>query len=215
MGMFTNYGTQSVIQPNNISCRFPTAIHSTKLNPVAAGKPYEEYNAKNELIGYFWRQGETLNLEFLIDGEITVEQDAIIVDVHGNRPTVHTVGHVGQKFYNIAEMTSWTCTSIVDNNRYAWTLDNEFTYPESGVQHVYLSADQYLKDKDAEITIYNFRMEPVYTAVLPAKTVVVLPIDRDLSKKLVRGIYYCSLRIFDSSTCFTIFDVDDCILSVK
>lgn len=215
MGMFTNYEALNTAKPNNVSCRFPTDIHNTKLNPVESGKPYEEYNAKNELIGYFWRYGETLNLEFLIDGEITVEQDAIIVDVRGSSPTVNTVGRVGQKFYNLIEMLSWTCTSIVNNDRYVWTLDSEFTYPESGLQHVYLSAEQYLRDKNAEITIYNFRMEPIYTSVLPASPVVVFQIDKDLSKKLVRGIYYCSLRVFDSTTSFTLFDVDDCILNVK
>lgn len=215
MGMFTNYGTHNIVKPNNVSCRFPTDIHSSKLNPVAAGKPYEEYNTKNELIGYFWRQGETLNLEFLIDGEITIEHDAIVVDVRGSSPTVNTVGHIGQKFYNIAELTSWTCTSVVDNTRYVWTMDTEFTYPEGGLQHVYFSAKQYLEGRNAEITIYNFRMEPIYTAILPAQPVVILPIDKELSSKLVRGIYYCSLKITDSSTCFTIFDVNDCILNVK
>ena len=69
MGMFLNYQNIANSYPNNLVNAFPSCDICSKLNPLEASKPYEEYNIKGDLIGYFWRYGETLNLEFDIDGE--------------------------------------------------------------------------------------------------------------------------------------------------
>ena len=37
------------------------------------GKPYEEYDVSGNLIGYWWYYGNTINLEFNIEGEVTYE----------------------------------------------------------------------------------------------------------------------------------------------
>lgn len=212
--MFSNY--QNIVPsytPNNIVCSTIVGKSYTKLDPVKASKPYEEYNSKGELIGYSWRYGETLNLEFNIEGEITIESDAIILYVTGQTPD-SIQSKIGQRAYNVADLKSWTCTSIKDGS-YIWVEDKDFTYDENSTKSVYLIADDYLKDKTIEFTIYNFRMEPLYTNKTAGCSKVIFTIGKDLSTKLVKGIYYCSLVVFNDAMKQTIFDKQDCALLVK
>ena len=200
--------------PNNLINAFPLRIKDSKLNPIDASKPYEEYNVKGELEGYFWRYGDTLNLEFNLDGEITLEGDAIIVSGVGQAPTVHTVGKVGQRLYNITDFKSYTCVAVT-SGKYVWQEDEVFTYPSSAERSVYVSASDYLKDKNVEVTIYNFRMEPICKKVYTGSTIIIFPIDKELSDTLVKGIYYCSLRVFTDTTSVLAFEPTDCKLLVK
>lgn len=213
MGMFLNYkDIASNYIPNNLVSSFPTGKSYTKLDPIKTSKPYEEYNTKGELVGYFWRYGETLNLEFNLDGEIVVEHDAIILLAKGETPSEDT-GTINQRAYNVVDKISWTCTGSVEDKR-VWTQDTEFRYPEQGTS-VYISANDYLKDKQIELTLYNFRMEPVHTQLFTGKPKVIFPITTELSKKLLRGIYYCSLKVFNDAVNINVFDTADCMLLVK
>lgn len=215
MGMFLNYqNLADNYMPNNLMRAFPKQHIDSKLCPVEASKPFEEYNTKGELTGYFWRYGETLNLEFNIDGEITVESDAIVIDTKGYGPSAETVGNIGRRCYNVIDLVSWTCTAVMDGE-YVWTKDEEFTYPDSSTRSVYISAEDYLKYKKVEVTIYNFRMEPICTKVYDASPKIIFHIDKELSKSLFRGIYYCSVVVFDDDVSFNIFDSTDCNLLVK
>lgn len=215
MGMFLNY--QNLADnyiPNNLINTYPHNISNSKLNPVDASKPYEEYNAKGELSGYFWRYGETLNLEFQLDGEITIESDAILLKSAGQTPTEKTIGKIGQRVYNIIDLRSWTCIAITDEN-YTWQEDKEFTYPLNSDKSVYVSAEDYLSDKQVEVTIYNFRMEPVVQKIYSGSSTIVFHIDNKLSKLLQKGIYYCKVTVFNSDVSQVVFDTTDCNLIVK
>ena len=213
MGMFLNYhNIADNYKPNNLICTFPVGRSYTKLDPVQASKPYEEYDSKGNLIGYFWHYGETLNLEFNIDGEITVEDDAIILTSKGAVPSPFT-GALMQRAYNTADKRSWTCTDIVDNE-FIWTEDAEFTYDESG-KSVYVTAADYMKDKQVNVTLYSFRMEPIHSELFEGNTKIIFPITTDLSKTLLKGIYYCSLTVFNDSVNLPIFSSADCTLLVK
>ncbi len=215
MGMFLNY--QNIADnyiPNNLINAFPLKVRDSKLSPTDASKPYEEYNTKGELDGYFWRYGDTLNLEFDLDGEITLEGDAIVVSSKGVCPTTYTVGKIGQRFYNVADLTSFTCVSSL-GGKYLWEKDKTFTYPSGAERTVYVSAEDYLADKNVEVTIYNFRLEPIYNKFFKGATTITLPIDVELSAKLVKGIYYCSLRVFSNTMSTTVFEPTDCKLLVK
>ena len=213
MSMFLNYHNISDnYKPNNLICTFPVGKSYTKLDPVQASKPYEEYDSKGNLIGYFWHYGETLNLEFNIDGEITVEDDALILTSKGSIPSP-LEGALMQRAYNTADKRSWTCTDIVDNT-FIWTEDAEFTYDESG-KSVYVTAADYMKDKQVCVTLYNFRMEPIHSETFNGNTKIIFSITTELSKKLVRGIYYCSLTVFNDSVNLPIFSSADCTLLVK
>ena len=215
MGMFLNY--QNIAEnytPNNLCKMFPTKIVSSKLNPIEASKPFEEYNIKGELEGYFWRYGETLNLEFNIDGEIVVESDAIIISGEDVSPTTSTVGEVGQRLYNITTLKSYTCLAAVDGS-YLWKEDDEFTYPINGDKSVYLSAESYLQDKTIKITLFNFRLEPIHSVSFAGTPKAVLVIDKSLSEQLVKGVYYCSVEVSNDTTAMVIFEPTDCKLLVK
>ena len=212
--MFLNYhAIADNYVPNNTTCSFPKGQSYTKLESIEASKPYEEYNSKGELIGYFWRYGETLNLEFNIDGEITVETDAIILTAARQTPS-SAEGKLNQKAYNVTDIRSWTCIQIVDGYR-VWSEDNEFTYNPNSTRSIYVSAEDYLKDKYLEFNMYNFRFEKIYTKVLSGTTKAVINIDKELSRKMNKGIYYCSLSVVDDYTCLPIFTSKDCTLLVK
>lgn len=212
--MFLNYNNiANNYIPNNLVCSFPVGKSYTKLDPVKASKPYEELDSKGNLIGYSWKYGETLNLEFNIDGEITVEDDALLFTQKGQKPSP-TTGFVSQRAYNVVDYVSWTCIAVV-NGVATWVEDVEFTYDESCGRSVYVTADEYLQDKTLEVTLYNFRMEPIHKQIFEGTSKVILFIDKQLSAKLKKGIYYCSLSVITDSTILPIFDSHDCTLLVK
>lgn len=66
--MFESY-QDATLTPNNIirNCK-PC---NPSLKPIIPEKPYEQYNANGELVGYYWYYGDTINLQFDIDGEVT------------------------------------------------------------------------------------------------------------------------------------------------
>lgn len=214
MGMFVNYQTLENYTPDNMKCSFPKGKSYTKLAPVQASKPYEEYDVKGNLIGYFWRYGDTLNLEFNIEGEIVVESDAIIFVTEGDYPTIETEGKENQRCYNVADLRSWTCRYIIDGN-YIWEEDSEFIWDETASETVYISAEEFLEDKFVEVTLYNFRMEPIFRKVFDGTSKIILPITAELSQVMKKGIYYCSLTVFNDTFKQSIFDSHDCVLSVK
>lgn len=216
-GMFLNYhNIADNYTPNNLVCSFPVGKSYTKLAPVQASKPYEEYDSKGNLIGYFWRYGETLNLEFNIDGEITVESDALIFVNSGDYPDISTCGSLNQRAYNTADLRSWTLKQIIEENHYyIWEEDSEFTYDETSDVSIYVSAEDFLSDKHLEVTIYNFRMEPIHQKTFKGASKIVVPITTELSKYMKKGLYYCSLVVFNEDIRLPIFDSHDCTLLVK
>ena len=75
-GMFDNYeNLADDYVPNNLRPSHPPKKPcSDNLDPCRPNKPYEDYDAKNNLVGYWWYYGNTFNLEF------NIEQEATIVD---------------------------------------------------------------------------------------------------------------------------------------
>lgn len=212
--MFKNYqNINPDYIPDNTTCTHTHCRSYTKLCPTTASKPYEEYDAKGNLIGYSWRYGETLNLDFNIDGEITVEDTAIILKAAGQLPPVD-YGVIGQRAYNIVDLKSWTCTAIIDG-RCEWAEDKPFKYDETADRSVYITADAYLKDKSIIVTLYNFRFEEVVRQSFKGSSHVVFPIDSDLSKKLVKGIYYCTMFVVTEGSAIPLFTTSDCTLLIK
>lgn len=154
--MFTNYQNLSEHYiPNNLA-QHQTKPHSyTKFNPCEITKPYELYNAKNELEGYYWHYGDAINLDFSIEGEVTLDDGT------------------------------------------------------------YITANDFLKDKLYTIKLYDFRLNEIYTQAGKSSTNIVLNIDKNLSSKFVRGVYYCSLQISGKEFQETLFSPQDCKLLVK
>ena len=208
MNILENYNNQNLqYTPNNMYQPLPYGKYK---------KPYEEYNEKNELVGYYWYYGDIINLQFNITGEITVDNDDIIYTVTGEAPAIDTIGEINQKAFNIIDLISWTCTAINDN-KYTWTQDEQFTYNPASNKPVYFTAADFLSGKNIKIDIYNFRYENIFTANMPASNNVTLTIGEELSKQMVKGIYYLTMTAYsdDLQVYIPILRDKDCILTVK
>jgi hypothetical protein len=213
--MFTNYQNLSDYYiPNNLNKQIKTPQSYTKLERNKASKPYELYNIKNELEGYYWYEGEIFNLEFNIDGEITIESNSLIFNAPGECPNLLTEGRIGQKAYNISDLISWTCISIAVDN-YIWEQDSEFIYPLGAEKSVFVSAKEYLKDKIIKATFYNFRLEEMFSKTFEGQSQIIISIDNELKDFFKKGIYYCSLEVSGSNTYQKLFGPQDCKLLVK
>lgn len=54
---------------------YNTNISSSQVCNMKTGKmPYETYNSKGILTGCYWYYGDTIELNFIIDGEVTAEE---------------------------------------------------------------------------------------------------------------------------------------------
>ena len=47
-----------------------------KFEEIRTNKPYAEYDADGYQTGYFWYHGDTINLQFTIDGDVTDEENS-------------------------------------------------------------------------------------------------------------------------------------------
>lgn len=211
MGMFLNYhNIADNYVPNNLIKAYPTKCVPTKLDPIEASKPYEDYNAKGDLCGYFWHYGESVNLDFNLDGEITVESDAIILTIAGQDPS-NIEGKINQKAYNIIDLKSWTYNNTADG----WKEDLEFTYPQDSDRSVYMDASTFLSDKSVKVTFYDFRHAIIHEQTFEGKSNVVVTITPELSQKFKKGIYYCTVEVFNAFVNMKVFDTTDGHLLVK
>lgn len=84
-GMFDGFKNPSTDIPENIKpkppekpgcdlrpCPPPECGENPHLKPYKPNIPFEDYNAHGELIGYWWYEGDQLNLEFNIEGEVVI-----------------------------------------------------------------------------------------------------------------------------------------------
>lgn len=81
MGMFDGYENLAEnYVPNNLkpspSC--PPKKPCTNIDPITPNKPFEERDIQDNLVGYWWYYGNTLNLEFNIEQEVVVGEDKYI-----------------------------------------------------------------------------------------------------------------------------------------
>lgn len=161
MGMFDGYqNLNNQYTPNNLCSNIPQPPCPNKcdcLEPCKPNKPYEEYDAKGELVGYWWYQGDTINLEYNIEGEVTVEGSSN-----------------------------------------------------------YITAEDFLADKQVTIKLYNFRREVIAEKTFEGSTTIIFPIDKELAKILVQGVYYSSLEIWMGEDFNkTLLKQDECTLTIK
>lgn len=156
MGMFDSYDN---IKDHYIPSNKPTppTQNDSIYHPLKPNKPFEKYNAEGELIGYYWYYGDTVNLEFTIEGEVVNE----------------------------------------DSSKY-------------------IDAAEFMKDKQVTVQICNFRREPIITKTYAGDAIITFAIDEEISKKLVRGNYYCTVTVFNNHGLNkTLFYQDDCTLYVE
>lgn len=160
MGMFDSFDGYDNLKDHYVKpCPppKPPVEDNSKLKPCTPKKPYEKYNAAGELIGYYWYYGDTINLEFEIEGEVTYEGNSQYVD-----------------------------------------------------------AAEFMKEKQVTVELFNYRRELITARTLPGSDRILFEIDKELSKQLIRGNYYCTLTVFDGNGLNkTLFYQEDCTLFVE
>ena len=188
--MFDNYNNLSTSYiPNNqkITDTFNRIEFNNK-------EPRKEFSNDGLFIGYSWNYGDTVEIPYSIYKTIPVEDNAIIYYESEKGPSKDTVGLLNQKAYNIVDLKLWICKTL-DQSIYNWVEQDKFTYPTHGKKMVTLNSDIDMSDKSIEVNICNFRKEVIYTETFSGQTTVKVNIDKDLSKKLLKGIYYITFSI--------------------
>lgn len=88
MGMFDEFKTQNNHIPSEECPEKPEEFGLFKprppkehphLKPYEYERPFEDYNAAGELVGYWWYEGDQLVLEFEIDGEVVIEDEQLYI----------------------------------------------------------------------------------------------------------------------------------------
>lgn len=81
----------------------------------------------------------------------------------------------------------------------------------------YVDASDTVEGMKAKIDIYNFRYENIYSYTTDASTEITLSIGKDLSDKMIKGIYYITLTLMDETTqtYIPLFKDKDCTVTVK
>lgn len=75
MGMFDNYPSPEGYIPDNTTETLPEP------EPQVDTLPRYEYNIEGDFVGYSWRQGDTLTIEYRVDDYIVDEMDGKTVQV--------------------------------------------------------------------------------------------------------------------------------------
>lgn len=83
--MFSNFtNIDTTFQPNAFQPGYPFVQQNQAIQTVSVNKPYEILNADRTLKGYFWYYGNSVDLVFDLEGEITIlpgDQYLTIADV--------------------------------------------------------------------------------------------------------------------------------------
>ena len=211
--MFTNYeNLDSTYVPNNINKKIEKQLILDDEIPKA------EYDIFKQIVGYSWSYGDTFSIRYTVARPIYVEGDAIIY--HDNEhPDSSTAGVYGQKAYNLETRQSWICMSL-DSSSYNWVELIPFNFPMGGTNKVYVEPDFDYSDMTAKVIIENFRHEKIYsTSGSVSEGYMIIDVDKELSEKLIQGIYYCYVilsnsekEIVDKKYTFTVKDKTNDIL---
>lgn len=179
------------------------------LDPAIPKKPYCEYNAEGNIVGYWWPYGNTVNLEFELDGYVTIDEENVYVDV---RDFIKDK-QLQIKIYNFRHEV--IDTKLYDGKDYQvakFIRAPEVNKHTKGVYYIYVTEDngKYIpvdlpKQYDENQTYYKQQdVEIIY------------PIDEDKSASMFeKGTYYCSLSIISKGINETVFFEDNCTLMVK
>jgi len=204
MSMFDSYNNlREHYIPSNVDVSLPI-----QRKTYESGFPHVELDRWGNPNGYSWQYGETGEIEFPLNKVVYVEENAIVYTERGEHPTTATEGTYGQRAYNTVDLKTWVCKTL-DKNIYVWEEMVGFSYPKNGVKEIHLGALNH--PVTAVIQIYNFREELIYSKSMETADKAILIIDEELSKKLLKGTYSCSVTVIDNS----IKKITECKLVVK
>lgn len=209
MSMFTPYENLNPnYSPNNIN--IPAPSPRKKLYQFL---PIEERNIVGKFVGCSFNYGDTLSLVFDINPKIKVEADAIVYEETGQEPTSSTEGNYGQRAYNTVDLKVWVCKTL-DQMVYEWEEEKDFTYPCDGEQEIVVKLyGDSIADKGFEVVISNFRVEEVLKFDKDSESPIQkgidnirIFIDEETSKKLLKGLYYTTVRMVDEGSTKIIYE---------
>ena len=209
MSMFTPYENLNPnYSPNNIN--IPTPSPRKKLYQFL---PIEERNIVGKFVGCSFNYGDTLSLVFDINPKIKVEADAIVYEETGQEPTSSTEGHYGQRAYNTVDLKVWVCKTL-DQTVYEWEEEKDFTYPCDGEQEIVVKLyGDSIENREFEVTISNFRVEEVLkfdkdseSPIQKGIDNIKIFIDEETSKKLLKGLYYTTVKMVDEGSTKIIYE---------
>lgn len=197
--MFANYENLSnTYVPNNQKKEF------IRQEVFDQNLPKKEYNIYGDFIGYSFNYGDTVVIHYSINKTVFVEDNAIVYTEAGECPNDSTTGIKGQKAYNTVDLKCWICTSL-DSSIYEWKEICNFIFPKKGTQEITLFSkynNKNLQDENnisIKFTIRNFRYEILYSNIYSSDGDIDIIIDKELSAILLKGIYYCSVEIFNEN----------------
>lgn len=198
--MFANYeNLSSTYVPNNQKKEL------VKQEIFNQDIPKKEYDMNGNFIGYSFAYGDTVEIEYFLDKTVCVEEDAIIYERHDEKPDSTVEGYKGQKAYNTYDLNCWICESL-DQSIYNWKKLDKFVVPENGKKSIHVKSNHIFTNSTAKVTISNFRYEEVYSASIELSpnesSAFSIVIDKELSTKLLKGIYNCLVEVFNENNLY-------------
>lgn len=185
--------------PNNMDCKRPQKeISYNEDNLVAI---IDRFNC---VCGYTWSWKDTVSIPITANKTVNIPDNSIVVYTSGEYPTSSTEGKVGQKYYNVTDIESWTCKDILvdreeDTIEYTWIQDDQLKYVENS--NTKITIEPNIEGKHLEVEILNFRREILYSKSFDEGSASnYLDIDLDMSKEMVPGIYFIRIRLVDETT---------------
>lgn len=180
------------------------------LDPAIPKKPYCEYNAEGEIVGYWWPYGNTVNLEFDLDGYVTVDGSDVYIDARDFikdkqiKVQIYNFRHevIDTKIYDGKDYQSIVYIKAPEVNRHT-----------HGVYYIY---NEETKSYEAVNLPQQYQEKQVYYKASDIE--IVYPISTDTSVSVFeKGTYYCSLSIISKDLNETVFfeDQECCTLLVK
>ena len=74
MGLFNSCGGSTTNPPNNLACSLSQSCQQPVIGS-RGGYPYVQYQKDSGVAtGYFWHYGETITLQFDIEGQLTDDE---------------------------------------------------------------------------------------------------------------------------------------------
>lgn len=129
MSMFDNYPSPEGYVPDNTTKKLPEEVI------VPYSIPMEERNIEGVLIGYSWREGDTLVMPYEVDDYIKegIEEKTILISIlDHNRKVVHDEEVSGSATVNI-EINNDIASKLIRGNYYFTfkVFDDTSTYISS------------------------------------------------------------------------------------
>lgn len=148
---------------------------------------------KCRLVGYAWDYGESVNIEIKHQIHLTLQENAIYTfeDVD---PTESTVGEVGQRYYNLYNLTSFVCESAFEGV-YTWQRDENLTFFSN--EPIEIDVPINMTGKSTIVELLNFRRELIDEKEFAGQNTINWVLTHEESAKYLGGIYYMNIYIVE------------------